>query len=104
MKPCPADLVWNTRINVCDWSTVAPTTDNDDYTTTLNTNQGFTPTYSYGRKKRSTVERKKRNLAGFGNPSQFLNLYKQGSSPKPGPLRKCFNFKFSIKYYSLTAF
>lgn len=58
--------MWNSRINVCDWPTVA--TPSPYETTGGSTGSGST-SYSYGKKKRSTVERKKRGYesGGYGN-------------------------------------
>ena len=79
VKPCPNDLVWNTRVNVCDWPTVAEyPAGNNNYGSssygTSNTNSGSGSSYSYGRKKRSTTERKKRFFPGgglFSRPKSF---------------------------------
>jgi hypothetical protein len=75
VKPCPYDLVWNARVNVCDWPTVgdySASGSGNNYGSssynTGNTNYGSGPSYSYGRKKRSTTERKKRF---FNNPTSF---------------------------------
>ena len=78
VKPCPANLVWNTRINVCDWPTVASSSSRDNYGASSygktaesssygsDSNAGAS-SYSYGRKKRATAERKKRNGYGGGD-------------------------------------
>ena len=58
VKPCPYNLVWNTRVNACDWPTVG------EYPAAGNTDYGSS--YSYGRKKRSIAERKKRHMGGSG--------------------------------------
>ncbi|CAF4145514.1 unnamed protein product, partial [Rotaria magnacalcarata] len=76
IKPCPTDLVWNTRINSCDWPTIGSTVDNDDspaiYYDSRNTNYE----HLYGRNKRSTTERKKRCLSGFeGNYQNSMGQY-----------------------------
>jgi len=86
VKPCPGDLVWNARINVCDWPTVAAAAspgygatpygnNGNTYSSSsygnsrstyaspsyvpANSNYGGSSSYPYGRKKRSTIERKK---------------------------------------------
>ena len=58
--------MWNSRINVCDWPTVATPA---PYEATGVSTGGGSTSYSYGKKKRSTVERKKRGYEsrGYGN-------------------------------------
>jgi hypothetical protein len=85
VKPCPSFLVWNPKINVCDWPATgdnsaidntlqlpALATKNNNYgpsTFSINRdNSGSGSSYSYGRKKRSTAERKKRFFPGGGPP------------------------------------
>ncbi|CAF4444987.1 unnamed protein product, partial [Adineta steineri] len=52
VKPCPGDLVWNARINLCDWATVAPAASYDNYGSssygTVKSNYGSAPSSSYG--------------------------------------------------------
>ena len=67
VKPCPADLIWNTEFNTCDWATTAEapadaiSTGAVSYgSTSQSSNSDSQSGYSYGRKKRSTKERKKR--------------------------------------------
>ncbi|CAF2917589.1 unnamed protein product [Rotaria sp. Silwood2] len=72
VKPCPPDLVWNPLIPVCDWPTVHYSGDGNNYDSSsygTNTYQSGS-SYSYGRKKRSTIERKK--LFRTGNPFPSL--------------------------------
>ncbi|UJR28695.1 hypothetical protein I4U23_009924 [Adineta vaga] len=94
VKPCPNYLVWNSRINVCDWPTIAEyPAGNNNYGSssygTSNNNYGSGSSYSYGRKKRSTVERKKRFFPGglFSDPINFevpLGPPVPGLIPLPG--------------------
>ncbi|CAF3348170.1 unnamed protein product [Rotaria socialis] len=65
IKPCPIDLVWNTRINSCDWPTIGSTVDNDDNSAIYYDSRNTNYEHLYGRKKRSTTERKKRCLGGY---------------------------------------
>ena len=73
VKPCPLYLVWNSRINSCDWPTVASPMSSDDYGATsysnsgsksgsstyetTNTNYAMPSLYWYGRGKSPTFER-----------------------------------------------
>jgi hypothetical protein len=69
VKPCPKYLVWNARVNVCDWPTKASDSNyGSSSSSTSNSNYGGAPSYSYGRKKRATTERKKRFFPGFPPP------------------------------------
>ncbi|CAF2526411.1 unnamed protein product [Rotaria sp. Silwood2] len=110
VKPCPTYLVWNTRVHSCDWPTLGSPFGSDDYGTTSysnsgsksgsasyetsNTNYAMPQTYSYGRKKRSTIERKKRNIAAYYqslmmpfSPQQYPGYYTAPSPYEPDPLR-----------------
>jgi hypothetical protein len=76
VKPCPANLVWNARINVCDWPTVAsyPASNNNYASTSYGTDNSYnggSSSYSYGRKKRATTERKKRGAYGGSQGSTY---------------------------------
>ncbi|CAF1104865.1 unnamed protein product [Rotaria sordida] len=72
VKPCPPELVWNALINVCDWPTAPYSTDDNSYGPSSYSNNNYQSgsSYSYGRKKRSTIERKK--LFRHGNPFPSL--------------------------------
>ncbi|CAF4727455.1 unnamed protein product [Rotaria sp. Silwood1] len=108
VKPCPTYLVWNPRVNICDWPIVASPISNDDYSTTsygnsgsksgsssyetMNKNYAMSSTYPYGRKKRSTIERKKRSFGahyqGLTLPSaayQYPGYYATPFPYQPGP-------------------
>lgn len=65
VKPCPPELVWNSLIGVCDWPTtvdyLADENNNvvsSSYSTSSSSYRNQ-PSFSNGRKKRSTTERKK---------------------------------------------
>ncbi|CAF3458145.1 unnamed protein product [Rotaria sp. Silwood1] len=85
VKPCPPDLVWNTHINVCDWPTVPYSSDGNSHDSSSHSTGNYqsVSSYSYGRKKRSTIDRKK--LFRNGNP--FPSLTKMDvplGPPVPG--------------------
>ena len=119
IKPCPFNLVWNARINVCDWSIVASPTDHNDYGKqsfdnsrsydrsstyeTANNNYRSALRHSYGRKKRSTTERKKRAYQGYGGQYQGAIMqpiyhqvpisYRAAAMFPPRPLGNWVHFK-----------
>ncbi|CAF0902973.1 unnamed protein product [Adineta steineri] len=89
VKPCPHVLVWNPRINVCDWPTVAeyPAYDNNYGSSSYgaaSTNYESGPSNSYGRKKRSTSERKKRFFPGGFGGGRPISMEVPVGPPLPG--------------------
>ena len=87
MKPCPANLVWNTRITGCDWPTVASYSASDSYGSSYGSGAAAardSSSYAYGRKRRST-ERKKRNLQQVG-ANRFGKSKRQIAPVPPIPL------------------
>ncbi|CAF1167065.1 unnamed protein product [Rotaria sordida] len=110
VKPCSPYLVWNARINNCDWPTIASPMSNNDYGTTSYSNRGsksgsssyettnknyaMSSMYPYGRKKRSTIERKKRNFGTYyqglmmpSTPQQYSGYNVVPFPYQPGPPR-----------------
>lgn len=113
IKACPSVLVWNQAIQVCDWPATAAPVGNDIGYGSLSYGGGqqkFAPSsygggnnyaasaplpvrnipdsgssYSYGRKKRSTTERKKRGNGRYnGNyKNDYKNDYKNSYSRGP---------------------
>lgn len=109
VKPCPTNLVWNERIDVCDWPTVASPVTHNYYDKTLygnmrnfddsssyqaaNKNYRSTSMSSFGRKKRSIIERKKRGYEGYypstmmqSNQSPFARYFGGPLAFPPRPL------------------
>ena len=76
VKPCPANLVWNSRINVCDWPTVATNNNNYGSSSYGNSGSSYGSSSSYGGSSASSYGASPSSYGGSSASSY-------GASPSP---------------------